>query len=113
MMRIAAAAQRTDASATAAACARSPRTNGYSTPATASEAPKAQTMAAPVGRSSTNDAASPSALVAAPAVQPIASCRDSDDAYITPIAAGMMRKENTSKTPASATELVTTTPNVA
>jgi hypothetical protein len=48
-----------------------------------------------------------------PAIQPIASCRAADEANITPMAAGMIRNENTSSTPAIATELVTTTPNVA
>ncbi len=70
-------------------------------------------MAAPVGRSNAKDAASPAALVTMPAVQPIASCRASEDANMTPMAAGMMRNENTSNTPAIATELVTTTPKLA
>jgi hypothetical protein len=70
-------------------------------------------MAAPVGRSKTKEAARPAALVTVPAIQPIASCRPSDDANMTPIAAGMIRNENTSSTPAIATELVTITPNVA
>jgi hypothetical protein len=34
-------------------------------------------------------------------------------AYRTPTAAGMIRNENTSSTPATPTELVTTTPKVA
>ena len=70
-------------------------------------------MAAPVGRSKANDAASPAALVNVPAIHPIASCLGSDDANMTPMAAGMIRNENTSSTPASATELVTTTPKLA
>ena len=39
--------------------------------------------------------------------------RAGDEAEITPMAAGMIRNENTSSTPAIATELVTTTPKVA
>ena len=67
-------------------------------------------MAAPVGRSNANDAANPAALVKMPAIHPIASCLGSDEANITPMAAGMIRNENTRSTPASATELVTTMP---
>ena len=67
-------------------------------------------MAAPVGRSKAKDAARPAALMSVPTIHPIASCRGSDDANITPMAAGMIRNEKTSNTPAIATELVTTTP---
>ena len=70
-------------------------------------------MAAPVGKSKAKEAARPAALVNVPIIQPIASCLASDDANMTPMAAGMMRNEKTSSTPAIATELVTTTPKVA
>ena len=70
-------------------------------------------MAAPVGRSKAKEAARPAALVTVPTIQPIASCLANDDANMMPMAAGIMRNEKTSSTPAIATELVTTIPNVA
>ena len=70
-------------------------------------------MAAPVGKSKANETARPAALVRVPVIQPIASCRAGEEVNITPIAAGMMRNEKTSSTPAIATELVTTTPKLA
>jgi hypothetical protein len=70
-------------------------------------------MVAPVGQSKRKDRVSPAALVNVPTAQAITSCLRGDVEKSTPMAAGMMRIENTKRTPAIATELVTTSPNVA
>src|SRR5258705_11802047 len=89
---------------------RSPGKKGKTSPASANVAPKAHTMAAPVGRSKANDAVNPTALVNVPEIHPIASCLGSDEANITPIAAGGIKKEKKSSNPAGATRLGKTTP---
>jgi hypothetical protein len=55
---------------------------------------------------------SPAVLVSVPAAQAMMSCLRGDVAKSTPMTAGMMRIENTKRTPAIATELVTTSPKV-
>ena len=69
-------------------------------------------MAAPVGKSQTKDAARPRTLTRTPTAQPIASRRAVVRASQVPITAGTIRYENTSSTPATRTELVTTRPKV-
>ena len=53
----------------------------------------------------------PAALATAPAAQPISSATPTCEENRLPTSAGTMRKQNTSNTPAVATEEVTTTPN--
>ena len=79
-------------------------------PAITSAAANATTVTAPVGASSRKDPNIPAALAAAPATQPIASATPMCEENRLPMRAGTMRKQNTSKTPAVATEDVTTTP---
>src|SRR5260221_6554196 len=111
--RIAAAPQRAGVIAMRHAARRLPWRKPYSPPLKASAPPKAQTMAAPVGKSNANEAASPTALVSVPTAQPIANWIASERAKMAPIAAGTVRNEKNSKTPAIATEVVITQPNVA
>src|SRR5262249_6554627 len=111
--RIAATHHRNAGTVRPIACAALRRDSQLTTPASASMAPKLHTMAAPVGRSAAYEAASPAALANAPTIQPVASWRGNVAAKRTRPAAGMMRNENTRSTPASATELVTTTPKLA
>lgn len=67
---------------------------------------KARTIAAPVGISSSNDAASPTALAAMPPSQPIPSTPATRRVNNDPIIAGMIKKQKMRGTPAVATELV-------
>ncbi len=64
-------------------------------------------------RSQAKEAASPASATAVPAIQAITSWRRKPSACSTPMAAGMMRNAKTSSTPASPTELVTTSPKAA
>ena len=80
-------------------------------PATTSTAAKATTVTAPVGASSRKDPKIPPALATAPATQPISSAAPMCDENSVPTSAGTIRKQNTSNTPATLTEDVTTTPN--
>jgi len=68
-------------------------------------------VTAPVGASSRKEPNIPAALAAAPAIQPITSATPIWEENKLPTSAGTMRKQKTSKTPAVATEEVTTTPN--
>src|ERR1051325_1951749 len=86
---------------------RTTHTKAIATSAT----PKVQTIVAPVGRSSLNEARMPSALTSAPIVQPIARRLPIDCAKSIAATDGTMRYENTSSTPAIATDDVTTKPN--
>src|SRR5262252_7547399 len=80
-------------------------------PASTSAVANATTVTAPVGASSRKDPNIPAALAAAPAAQPITSATPMCEENKPPTSAGTMRKQKTSKTPAVATEEVTTTPN--
>ena len=80
-------------------------------PAITSAAANAITVTAPVGASSRKEPNIPAALAAAPAIQPIASATPMCGENRLPMRAGTMRKQNTSNTPAVATEEVTTNPN--
>ena len=73
--------------------------------------PNVQTIVAPVGRSSLNDSRTPSMVTAAPMVQPIARRLPIDLAKSIAVTDGTMRYEKTNRTPAIATEDVTTNPN--
>jgi hypothetical protein len=75
-----------------------------------STAAKARTVTAPVGASRTKEPKIPHALATAPAVQPITSATPIWDENKNPTSAGTIRKQNTSKTPATLTDDVTTRP---
>ena len=77
----------------------------------ASATPNATTIVAPVGRSQIHDAASPPTLTRTPSVQPTESRPHAERASAAAAAAGTTRYAKTSSTPATRTELVTTTPN--
>ena len=76
-----------------------------------SVSPNAQTTVAPVGRSKTADAVMPITLTSVPKAQPMTSFCVTVRPRRMPASAGTIRYENTSRTPAIRTELVTTTPN--
>src|SRR5262249_33450872 len=80
-------------------------------PATTRTAANVTTVTAPVGASSRKDPNIPAALATAPAIQPITSAPPRGEENKLQTSAGTMRKQKTSKTPAVATEEVTTTPN--
>src|SRR5215467_1284332 len=73
--------------------------------------PKTQTIVAPVGRSSHAEAVTPSTLTSVPKTQPTSSRVATEPPTSVAASAGTIRYENTSRTPAMRTELVTTTPN--
>ena len=85
--------------------------NARIAPATTRTAANVTTVTAPVGASSRKDPNIPAALAAAPAIQPITSATPMCEENRLPTSAGTKRNQNTSKTPAVATEEVTTTPN--
>ena len=72
--------------------------------------PKAQTTVAPVGRSNAAEAVMPITLTSVPKPQPMRSLAGIVRPSMMPARAGTIRYENTSRTPAIRTELVTTTP---
>src|SRR5712691_7847443 len=78
---------------------------------TARTTPNVVTTAAPVGRSHDHAARIPSALTPAPRPQPTRRRCATPRTSRAPTTAGTIRYENTSRTPASLTELVTTSPN--
>src|SRR4030095_8495308 len=80
---------------------------------TISVSPNAQTTVAPVGRSKRADAVIPITLTSVPKAHPMMSFCVTVRPRRMPASAGTIRYENTSKTPAIRTELVTTTPNEA
>ena len=80
-------------------------------PASTRTAANVTTVTAPVGASSRKEPNIPAALAATPAIQPITSATPMWEENQLPTSAGTMRKQKTSKTPAVATEEVTTTPN--
>src|SRR5262249_24262763 len=80
-------------------------------PATTRTAESVATAPAPGGASSRKAPNIPAALATAPAIQPITSATPLWEQNKLPTSAGTMRKQKTSKTPAVATEEVTTTPN--
>src|SRR5262249_39636759 len=80
-------------------------------PATRRTAANVTTVTAPVGGSRGKAPNIPAALAAAPAIQPMTSATPMWEENKLPTSAGTMRKQKTSKTPAVATEEVTTTPN--
>ena len=86
--------------------------NAFLTPASSSSAPpNVATMVAPVGKSRTKDRATPPAETSAPIVQPIARRGPRRAAKSIAVTDGTMRKQKTSRTPATATDEVTTKPN--
>ena len=89
-----------------------PRTIARSAADASSTAAKVATIAAPVGKSNATETPNPARLATIPADQPMASAAPMRGENRNPITAGMIRNEKTSRTPARATELVTTTANV-
>src|SRR5215468_824040 len=73
--------------------------------------PKTQTIVAPVGRSSHAEAVTPSTLTTVPKPQPTSRRVATEPPTSVAASAGTIKYENTSRTPAMRTELVTTTPN--
>ena len=73
--------------------------------------PKVQTIVAPVGRSSLNESSTPASVTSAPMLQPMARRLPIDVAKSIAATEGTIRYENTSSTPAIATDDVTTNPN--
>src|ERR1043165_7633708 len=73
--------------------------------------PNVQTIVAPVGRSAWNEIMIPIALTTAPIDQPMARRLPIDFANSIAATDGTIRYENTSSTPAIATDDVTTKPN--
>jgi len=112
--RSAAVIQRPSRNATSSLAPRAcGRRRPWATPANASAAPYVHTKVAPVEKSPAYEIARPTTAVTVPAIHATASCPGKRAACRSPIAAGMMRNANTSSTPASATELVTTMPKAA
>ena len=85
--------------------------NARTAPASTRTSANATTVSAPVGASSRNEPNIPAALAIVPASQPISSATPMRAENKVPISAGTIRKQNTSNTPATLTEDVTTTPN--
>src|ERR1043166_5902292 len=73
--------------------------------------PKVQTIVAPVGRSSLKESRTPRSVTRAPMLQPMARRFPIDVAKSIAATEGTIRYEKTRRTPAIATDDVTTNPN--